>query len=167
MCLQPSQVNHLSSVWSILPNVSLQSNWAWKPSNSDCPLSFLWWFSSLLTLYVNYCVWYVYKPLFGSSIAPCRLAYSENLLFWLTKKNRENSEPMNGHCANWQMAWLAQLRVLYYNKTRSFNQWQRVISELYNKIVNNIPLQRLFWRNRLQQAFGTGLSLKKVKEEWE
>ena len=40
-----------------------------------------------------------------------------------------------------------------------------VISELYYKIVYNIPLQKLFWSNRLEQTFGTGLSLKKVEAE--
>ena len=40
-----------------------------------------------------------------------------------------------------------------------------VISELYYQIGYNIPLQKLFWRNRLDQVFGSGLSLKKVKTE--
>ena len=40
-----------------------------------------------------------------------------------------------------------------------------VISELYYQIGYDIPLQKLFWRNRLDQTFGTGLSLKKVNTE--
>ena len=40
-----------------------------------------------------------------------------------------------------------------------------VISELYYKKVYNIRLQKLFWRNRLEQAHGTGLSLEKVEAE--
>ena len=40
-----------------------------------------------------------------------------------------------------------------------------VISELYYQIVYNIPLKKLFWRNRLEETFGTGLSLKKVKAD--
>ena len=40
-----------------------------------------------------------------------------------------------------------------------------VISELYYQIVYNIPLQKLFWRNRIEQSLGTGLPLQKVKTE--
>ena len=40
-----------------------------------------------------------------------------------------------------------------------------VISELYYQIGYNVSLQKLFWRNRLDQTFGTGLPLKKVKAE--
>ena len=40
-----------------------------------------------------------------------------------------------------------------------------VISELYYQIVYNIPPQKLFWRNRLEETFDTGLSLKKVKAD--
>ena len=40
-----------------------------------------------------------------------------------------------------------------------------VISKLYYKKVYNIRLQKLFWRNRLEQAYGTGLSLEKVEAE--
>ena len=42
----------VSCVWSLLPYVSLQSKWAWKPSKVRLPVSFtLWGLSSLLTLY--------------------------------------------------------------------------------------------------------------------
>ena len=40
-----------------------------------------------------------------------------------------------------------------------------VISELYYKKVYNIRLQKLFRRNRLEQAYGTGLSLEKLEAE--
>ena len=41
----------VSCVWFLLPFVSLQSNWAWKPSKLGLSISFsLWGFSSLLTL---------------------------------------------------------------------------------------------------------------------
>ena len=41
-----------SCVWFWLPYVSLQSNWAWKPSKLGLSISFtLWGFSFLLTLY--------------------------------------------------------------------------------------------------------------------
>ena len=40
-----------------------------------------------------------------------------------------------------------------------------VISELYYQIGYNILLQKLFSRNRLDQPFGTGLSLEKVEAE--
>ena len=42
----------VSCVWVLLPYVSLQSNWVWKPSKLGQFISFsLWGLSSLLTLY--------------------------------------------------------------------------------------------------------------------
>ena len=42
----------VSCVWFLLPYVSLQSNWAWKPSKRGLFISFsLWGLSSLLTLW--------------------------------------------------------------------------------------------------------------------
>ena len=56
----------VSCVWLLLPYVSLQSNWAWKPSKLGLSISFsLWVFSSLL------------EPFFSSSVATCRLACSK------------------------------------------------------------------------------------------
>ena len=41
----------VSCVWFLSPSVSLQSNWAWKPSEPGLSISFsLWRFSSLLAL---------------------------------------------------------------------------------------------------------------------
>ena len=69
----------VSCVWSLIPFVSLQTNWAWKPSNSDCPFRFLFKDCRLCSRYnnVNYGAWHVYKRLFGCSVATCRLACFE------------------------------------------------------------------------------------------
>ena len=40
----------------------------------------------LAFLYLNYGAWYAYKPLFGSSVATCRLACSEISLSIIGKK---------------------------------------------------------------------------------
>ena len=61
----------VSCVWFLLPYVSLQSNWAWKPSKRGLSISFsLWGFFSLLTLWWR-------KSLCGSLVATCRVACSE------------------------------------------------------------------------------------------
>ena len=72
---------------------------------------------------VNYDAWYVYKPLFGSSVATCRLACSEILLsineIKLERspgKGRTQYNLVDGVTA------LAQLYALHSHIARSFNQ---------------------------------------------
>ena len=48
---EPIYYTSVSCVWFLLPHVSLQSNWVWKPSKLRLSISFtLWGLSSLLTL---------------------------------------------------------------------------------------------------------------------
>lgn len=56
--------------------------------NSDCPFCFLFEDFRIYLRYniVNYTGWHVYKPLFGSSDATCRLVYTEISL----SKNRKS-----------------------------------------------------------------------------
>ena len=74
---------------------------------------------------VKYCAWHVYKPLFGSSVATCRLACSEISLSFNEKK-RERS-PGNGltwsNLADGVTTLALLFYVLYSNRARSFNQW--------------------------------------------
>ena len=72
---------------------------------------------------VNYGAWYVYKPLFGSSVATCRLAGSEISLLVIEKKlkgspgkSRTQYNLADGVTA------LAQLYALCSHRERSFNQ---------------------------------------------
>ena len=69
----------VSFVWFLSPYVSLQSNWAWKPSKLGLSISFSLWGFCLCSPYnnINYGAWHVYKPFFGSPIATLRLACSE------------------------------------------------------------------------------------------
>ena len=62
-----------------LYTIRVLANCAWKPLKLALSILFsIWGFSSLLTFYnVNYSAWYVYKPLFGSSVATCQLECSE------------------------------------------------------------------------------------------
>ena len=62
-----------------LYTIRVLANFAWKPLKLALSILLsIWGFSSLLTFYnVNYSAWYVYKTLFGSSVATCRLECSE------------------------------------------------------------------------------------------
>ena len=79
-------------------------------------------------LYILYRTWYVYKPLFGSSVATCRLACSEISLSIIGKKLKRS--PVKGqtyyNLANGVTA-LAKLYALYSHRARSFNQRQRAL----------------------------------------
>ena len=61
--------------------------------NLDCTFCFLFEDFRLCSRYnkVNYGAWHVYKPLFGSSVATCRLACSEILLL-INEKSRKRSD---------------------------------------------------------------------------
>ena len=77
---------------------------------------------------VNYGAWYVYKPLFGSSVATCRLACSEISLSIIGKKLKRSP----GKGRTWfnladDVTALAQFYALYSHRARSFNQWQRAL----------------------------------------
>ena len=68
---------------------------------------------------VNYGAWYVYKPLFGSSVANCRLASVPKFHFQLSElklKRSPGKQLADGVTA------LAQLYALYSHRARSFNQ---------------------------------------------
>ena len=97
----------------------------------------------LCSLYdnVNYGGSHVCKPLFGSSVATCRLACSEISLS-ITEKQLERS-PANGRTQSNladSVTALAQLYALYSDRARSFNQWQRT---LYPKFKHS----ESFWNN--------------------
>ena len=80
----------VNCVWFLLSYISLQSNWVRKPSK-------LGLFSFRLCLRcnnVNYGAWHVYKPLFGSSVATCRLVCSEISLS--INENKQERSPRNG-----------------------------------------------------------------------
>ena len=64
-----------------------------NPQNSDCPFPLLFEDFRLCSSYnnVNYGTWHVYKTLFGSSNAICRLDCSEISLSKKKKKNGEKS----------------------------------------------------------------------------
>ena len=71
--------------------------------NLDCPFR-----SCSLYNNVNYGAWYDYKPLFGSSLAICRLACSE-ISPQSTKKSYREVREMVGHSTIWQIAWQLKL----------------------------------------------------------
>ena len=142
-CFWPQNYTYytrVSCVWFLSPSVSLQSNWAWKPSKPGLSISFsLWRFSSLLALQwrklrrlacLKNLVW------IGSSVATCRLACSEISL--LTNEKKLKSSPGNGrtyfNLADGATA-LAQLYPLYSDRTRCFNWWQRAL--LPKLIINS------------------------------
>ena len=117
----------VSCVWFLLPYVNLQSNWAWKLQNSDCPFRFLFKDFLLCSRYskVSYSAKHVCKPLFGSSATIFRLTFSELSLSINVKKLKRSP----GNCrTKYKLAdgvtALAQLRVLYSDRARSFNRWQ-------------------------------------------
>ena len=78
--------------------------------NSDCPFPLLFEDFRLCSRYnnVNYGAWHVYKTLFGSSNAICRLDSSE---ISLKKKNMEKSP---GYGRIRQMAWQLELGSMFY-----------------------------------------------------
>ena len=65
--------------------------WAWKHSKLGLFISFPFEEFRLCSRYrnVNYGAWHVYKPLFGSSVAICRLACSKISLSINKKKSKE------------------------------------------------------------------------------
>ena len=71
--------------------------------NVDSPFRFLFEDFHLCSCYnnINYCTWYFYKHLFGSSFATSRLACSE-FHFQLTKKSQTEVQEMVNHITNWQ-----------------------------------------------------------------
>ena len=106
----------------------------WKPPKVGQFTSFpLWGFSRYIN--VNYSAWHVYTDFFFySSVATYRHACSENSLSINEKKKaREKSGKWSG-IEEIGVRALAQLRVLYSDRARSFYQWPaRVISELFLK----------------------------------
>ena len=96
---------------------------------------------------VNCGAWYVYKPLFSSSVATYRLACSEISLSIIGKKLKRSP----GKGRTWYnladgVTALAQLYALYSHRARSFNQWQRalypnfiiIISKGYRVTLENL-----------------------------
>ena len=72
---------------------------------------------------VNYGVWHVYKPLFGSSVATCRLVCSK--ISPSINDNKQERSPGDGR--TWYnladgVTAIAQLYALYSERARSFNQ---------------------------------------------
>ena len=117
-------------VWFLLPYISLQSKWAWK--SLKLGMSILFFFEDFRICSrlnnVNYSAWYVYKPLFGSSVATRRLACSEISLPIIEKMLK--GSPGKGrtlHNLADGMTALAQLYAPYSHRARSFNQWQRAL----------------------------------------
>ena len=95
--------------------------------NSDCPFRFLFKDFLLCSRYskVSYSAKHVCKPLFGSSATIFRLTFSELSLSINVKKLKRSP----GNCrTKYKLAdgvtALAQLRVLYSDRARSFNRWQ-------------------------------------------
>ena len=74
----------------LLPYIGLQSNWVRKPSKLGLFIFRL----CLRCNNVNDGVWHVYKPLFGSSVATCRLVCSEISLS--INENKQVRSPRNG-----------------------------------------------------------------------
>ena len=80
----------VSGVWFLLLYVSLQSNWVWKFLKRRM---FILFFSfedfHICSRFhnINYGAWYVYKPLFDSSVATCRLASVPKFHFQLSEKS--------------------------------------------------------------------------------
>ena len=72
---------------------------------------------------VNYSARYVYKPLFDSSVATCRLASVPKYHFQLSEKAKKKSWKSSNivQLADGVTA-LAQLYALYSHRARSFNQ---------------------------------------------
>ena len=75
-------------IWFLLPYVSLQSNWAWKSLKLEISNFFSFEDFRICSRFnnVHYGAWYVYKTLFGSSVATCWLACSEISLSIIKKK---------------------------------------------------------------------------------
>ena len=71
---------------------------------------------------VNYGAWYVYKPLFGSSVATCRLACSEISLSIIEKKLERSLGKVEQYNLADGVTALAQLYTLNSHRARSFNQ---------------------------------------------
>ena len=92
--------------------------------NLDSPFCFLFEDFHLCSCYnnINYCTWYFYKRLFGSSFATSRLACSE-FHFQLTKKARQKSRKWLTilQIGNHGVTTLAQLCVLYSYRVHSFS----------------------------------------------
>ena len=74
--------------------LSLQSNWAWKSLKLGMSSLFFFKDFHICSRFnnVNYGAWYVYKPLFGCSVATCRLACSEISLSIIGKKLKRSPE---------------------------------------------------------------------------
>ena len=132
----------VSCVWFLLPYVSLQSNWAWKSLNSECLFCFSFEDFRICSRFnnVNHGACYVYKRLFGSSVATCRLACSEISPSIIGKKLKRS--PGKGRtCYNMadDVTALAQFYALYSHRARSFNQWQRALYPNFIIKVNRLP----------------------------
>ena len=87
---------------------------------------------------VNHGAWYVYKRLFGSSVATCRLACSEISPSIIGEKLKRS--PGKGRtCYNMAdgVTASAQLYALYSHRARSFNQWQYVLYPNFIIKTNN------------------------------
>ena len=94
-----------------------------------------WWLLRL-TFITNNGAWHFHKPLFGSSVATCRLACSEISLSINQKNAREKSRKRSDLLHNLPdgLTALAQLYALNSHRARSFNQWQHALYP--NFIIN-------------------------------
>ena len=92
--------------------------------NSDCPFRFLFEDFRLCSRYnsVNYGAWHVHKPLFGCSVATCRLACLQISLSINEKKPEKRSDivQIGRWCDSCSPALCSSSHT-----ARSFNQWQR------------------------------------------
>ena len=93
---------------------------------------------------VNYGAWFVYKPLFGCSVATCWLACSEISVSIIGKKlKRSHGKGWTYYNLADSVTALAQLYALYSHRVRSFNQWQRALYP--NFIIKNTSTLKHFW----------------------
>ena len=87
---------------------------------------------------INYGAWYVYKSLFGSSVASCQLACSKISLSIIKKKLERSFGKGWTYVTNLAdgVTALAQLYALHSHRARSFNQWQYALYPNFIIITN-------------------------------
>ena len=107
----------------------------WKSLKLRMFISFFLWGFRICSCFnnVNYGARYVYKPLFDSSVATCRLTSVPKFHFQLLEKAKKKSRKSSNIVKLLAdgMTASAQLYALYSYRARSFNQWQHAVSELY------------------------------------
>ena len=90
-----------------------------------------------------YGAWHACKPLFGSSVATCWLAYSDISISINEKKvERSPGKSQTWHNLAGGVTALAQLFALYSDKARFFKQWQRALHP--NFIINHCSFH-IYW----------------------